>query len=63
MKKFEALGKSLSKEEQKVIAGGSEQPPACLELDCPCNDNVQCCSINCEVGAGSPGTGKICRPS
>jgi hypothetical protein len=63
MKKFEKLGKSLSKEEQKVIAGGVELPPACLSIGESCNDNVQCCSNNCAPTAGSSTTGKVCKVS
>lgn len=58
MKKFENLGRILSKDDQKQILGG-DPPGGCLTLAADCNDNVQCCSNNCRVAEGST-TGKKC---
>jgi hypothetical protein len=63
MKKFESLGRSLSKEEQKSIAGAGNSVPVCLGLDADCNDNVQCCSNNCASVGSSSSTGKACKTS
>jgi hypothetical protein len=46
MKKFEKLGKALSKEEQKKIKGGLIDPP----VDCNtywCSSNADCETVKC----------------
>jgi hypothetical protein len=46
IKKFEKLGKVLSKEEQKKFKGGTEEPP----LDCNtywCSSNSDCLTKKC----------------
>lgn len=64
MKKIETLGKKLTKEQQKTIAGGFGDGggSGCLSLGADCNDSVQCCSNNCAAAGGSS-TGKVCKVS
>lgn len=67
MKKFENLGRSLSKEEQKAVAGGYGDGggSGCLGLDADCNSDVQCCSNWCSAcpPGSCPTTGKVCHPA
>jgi len=58
MKKFENLGKLLSKEEQKQILGG-DPPGGCLpEFTTGCSiSNDDCCAPSkCEMNATNSGT-------
>ena len=50
MKKFQALGRSLSKAEQKMIMGGVTDP----------GDGGGCCSNNSYCGTGSACVNKCC---
>lgn len=56
MKKFQGLGRSLSKTEQKLITGGYDEVQ---ELDSGCTSNSDCSSgtVNCPGGGTAPGTG------
>lgn len=62
MKKFEHLGKSLNKQEQKKIKGGYDG--GCLEeysCDCGYPPSKPCCTgSRCEANATMSGT--ICVP-
>ena len=53
MKKFEQLGRSLSKEELKKIKGGTDAPPAdscdCNSID-DCSNGQHCYNTGCTRG-------------
>jgi natural product precursor len=56
MKNFE----KLSKAEMKNIKGGGAK--TCIVNGAPCNESLQCCSVNC-VTTGTGPTGKLCAIS
>lgn len=66
MKKFEILGKKLSKDEQKQVRGG-DPPGGCIEeygYDCAKDQwpGGTCCpNLHCEVNGTSTGT--LCMPN
>lgn len=52
MKKLNQLGKTLSKNQQRTITGGTVAPPGCVGIGEACSTTTDCCDnyINC----GSP---------
>jgi bacteriocin-like protein len=63
MKKLNTTFKVMSKEDLKAIVGGAGlTPETCIVNGAPCNESLQCCSVNCVVTGTGP-TGKICMVS
>lgn len=53
MKKFENLGKKLSKEEQKNIKGGFVDPGGCEGMECAGDcECYWCWNANCQTDRG-----------
>ncbi len=57
MKKFENLGKKLSKEEQKKIKGGDADEPGCGKYYASCSNDKPCCpAFACMLVGGEQGS-------
>jgi hypothetical protein len=63
MKRFQNFGRSLNKQEQKMLMGGNPIPPEGAGCDCGCTSDSQCGIMVCSktVSTGDCGiSGQTC---
>lgn len=64
MKKFQSLGRSLTKDEQKKIQGGVDQDPISNSCNAFCNSDADCTDTCTKCNPMSGWDKKICeRPT